>query len=233
MRGRARTVAALGFLGAVACTSESIHLTSLRGGGSDGSTMDVATPSHDAKPGSGSDSGSTTAKPDSDSQPRFDASSAGACRFRLPAVTDTRPWPPSCDGAPSDAGQPPTYCVAPCLWELVRSCLAEGPCKPENEMPSFTLGQYAGYEVCVDGRVCASFSRQGTRPGTFATDPGYPLSWYWSDSHGVTVACGGAVARADPLRTACAPCGSGDRYPLELDRPECAPWLWLYRYVRL
>lgn len=69
-----------------------------------------------------------------------DAARAGADASPDAAKDASRPL------ATADAAEPPTYCVAPCVWELIRNCRAEGACSTQD---------YPSSGIATDSVSCA------------------------------------------------------------------------------
>lgn len=81
-----------------------------------------------------------------DSAPQCDA-------VHFPGSTDAA-GPTRSDSAGSiaanDAGAPPTDCLAPCVWELVKNCLPPGPCVSQTIEPRSPFYSYSAL-MCVAG----------------------------------------------------------------------------------
>jgi hypothetical protein len=170
----------------------------------------------------------------------------GIARSPMDASTGTA-WnvanAPTCsDRGSADATVPPSDCVPPCLWDLVRTCpqpvahvRTSGPF-PE----SYRATDYSG----ADGCYCLGISSSGVPPVTFSTD--------WFDAGGRHVA--GAFFQTTGSPTLGITCVSMDRdaglvqgldpslylpplakdlvggttYDVAWRDSKCARWRWLY-----
>src|SRR5262245_45147784 len=113
---------------AVACTSHPVNLR--RSQIQDGSISDVIQPVHDAR-GARPPAHVNTAR--ADTRPSFpDDPGVLACKEKTESVSTPRryPWPPWCggDSGVDPTATPPPNCIAPCLWDLIKSCLPRNGC---------------------------------------------------------------------------------------------------------
>lgn len=78
--------------------------------------------------------------------------------------------------AANDAGMPPSDCLAPCVWELVKDCLPQGQCVSQAYGPRSSFFSYSEL-MCVPGTGWA-----GTRdvPSSLRTS-GHSVSIYVDD----------------------------------------------------
>jgi hypothetical protein len=84
-------------------------------------------------------------------------------------------------------GVPPQRCMAPCVWDLIRSCLPRGKCGVDNgwslvEDPFSDLRGFYGYKVFVQGRLCFGFS-YGSVPRSHSLP-----QWSYTNEEGKVVA---------------------------------------------
>jgi hypothetical protein len=179
--------------------------------------------------------------------PRAGGSSAEAavphCPKRVASLPDGATAGSACDGGRppqnDEAGNPPSHCIAPCIWELIKNCRPRGPCitqeypAPNVGLPKhlFSSGTscaadndwwdvYSGtttvspggyHDVYLGECPCYRFTRTATDNGLTGIVP-WHVRWY--DGAGSVVADGWGHPRSRVL------CG-----PFEtLDKPEDA-WL--------
>jgi len=149
-------------------------------------------------------------------------------------------WP-SVDAGPT----PPTYCVAPCVWEVVQHCI------PEMHTCARSLGHNNEVITCDVSTGWSEIDQQQIKGGTFSVSfagakcfsvlTGFALGFTLTqveDSTGTVVAvkdehrvyCGvalGDLSHIAQLTDAGAELTDGrfvPSYPQDPSRPECAAW---------
>lgn len=202
------------------------------GCGSDGTSrhaMDAGKDSSNPDGSGGAGGGSATGGQSGAPPCTMDASTDGATADS----SDTSPT-----GSTPDAGAPPTYCVAPCIWDLMKKCSPEGACvtqslPPPTQFPSYqsvscapengwwktTLGHdFYDYDTSINvylhGAFCYGYAL------VCMCNPGMTEFSQWRDAEGRVVAYGGGP---DAPVSCVTP--SGDvSYPQDPTNPACAAW---------